>query len=121
MGQCIEFQKTGQTLFVGAIIGRPKIAFTSYGTVPRRPSCHPSDGSAVSSPQGEPIVSVADTKKYAIRRGDHRSPENRIHFVGNGTTTSFLPPLRHFVPPLLKERLLRRPLRGAVVKRLRGG
>ena len=88
--------------------------------MPRRPSCHPSDGSAVSSPQVEPIVSVADTKKYAIRRGDHRSPENRIHFVGNGTTTSFLPPLRHFVPPLLKERLLRRPLRGAAVKRLRG-
>ena len=95
------------------------IHFIRDGTL--SPSCHPSDGSAVSSPQGEPIVSVADTKKYAICRGDHRSPENRIHFVGNGTTTSFLPPLRHFVPPLLKERLLRRPLRGAVVKRLRGG
>ena len=108
-----------------------RIHFVGNGTP--SPSCHPSDGSAVSSPQGKPIVSVADTKKYAIRRGDHRSPffvwccrddhrspENRIHFVGNGTTTSFLPPLRHFVPPLLKERLLRRPLRGAAVKRLRG-
>lgn len=56
-----------------------------------------------------------------VRRGDHRSPENCIHFIRDGTTTSFLPPLRHFVQPLLKERLLRRPLRGAVVKRLRGG
>ena len=57
---------------------------------------------------------MADTKKYAIRRGDHRSPENHIHFIRDGTTTSFLPPLRHFVPPLLKERLFRLPLRGAV-------
>ena len=147
MGQCIEFQKTGQTLFVGASIGRPffvwccrgdhrspenRIHFVGNGTP--SPSCHPSGGSAVSSPQGKPIVSVADTKKYAIRRGDHRSPffvwccrddhrspENRIHFVGDSASASFLPPLRHFVPPLLKERLLRRPLRGAVVKRLRGG
>ena len=58
------------------------------GTALRRHFCHPSDGSAVSSPQGEPIVSVADTKKYAIRRGDHRSPINRTHFVGDGTSTS---------------------------------
>ena len=88
-----------------------RIHFIRNGTP--SPSCHPSDGSAVSSPQGEPIVSVADTKKYAIRRGDHRSPENHIHFIRDGPTTSFLPPLRHFVPPLLKERLLRRPLEGS--------
>ena len=83
MGQCIEFQKTGQTLFVGASIGRPFFVWCC--------------------------------------RGDHRSPENRIHFGGDSASASFLPPLRHFVPPLLKERLLKRPLRGAVVKRLRGG
>ena len=88
-----------------------RIHFVGNGTP--SPSCHPSDGSAVSSPQVEPIVSVADTKKYAIRRGDHRSPKNRIHFVGDSASASFLPPLRHFVPPLLKERLLRRPLEGS--------
>ena len=38
-----------------------------------------------------------------------------------GMTRNSLPPLRHFVTPLLKERHKRRPLRGAVVKRLRGG
>ena len=121
MGQCIEFQKTGQILFVGAIIGHPKIAYTLGNGTPG-PSCHPSDGSAVSSPQGEPIVSVADTKKYAIRRGDHRSPENRIHFVGNGTTTSFFaaaPSLRATSPQ--GEAFKAHPLRGAVVKRLRSG
>ena len=37
-----------------------RIHFVGNGTP--SPSCHPSDGSAVSSPQGEPIVSVADTK-----------------------------------------------------------
>ena len=34
---------------------------------------------------------------------------------GKRTSTSFLPPLRHCVPPLLKERyFVRLPLRGAV-------
>ncbi len=74
----------------------------------------PSDGSPPSALKWEPIVSVADTKNMQFARGDHRSPKNRIHFVGGQCLGVLF--CRHSVTSChLSSRrgFLRRPLEGS--------